>query len=296
MTATNLFLLFLAAFFSSSLYIILKYFGKWKVDNIHGLTVNYITAGLLSFLVDLKHNITILPTLPYLLPSALFIGMLFIVVFQIAALTAQKAGVAITSIAGKMSMVIPIIAGILLYGDQITTQRVSGMALAIVAVVLSSYKSNNDKNQTESYGYLLWLLPLLLFVGSGMVDTSIKWSQHHLMDGDNNGFYFSLLFGSAGLIGLVWSIWKRIAKGQRISMQSIRAGILLGTLNYFSLLFLVMVLESPGTESSLAFALSNVMVVLISTFFAIMLFREQLSRINITGLILAVSSILILTL
>jgi multidrug transporter EmrE-like cation transporter len=66
-------------------------------------------------------------------------------------------------------------------------------------------------------------------------------------------------------------------------------------LNYFSLLFLVMVLESPGIESSLAFALSNVMVVLISTTFAILLFKEKLTRVNIAGLILAVSSILILT-
>lgn len=296
MTATNLLLLFLAAFFSSSLYIILKYFEKWKVDNIHGLTVNYITAGLLSFLVDANHNISILHTLPGLLTSALFIGMLFIVVFQIAALTAQKAGVAITSIAGKMSMVIPICAGIMLYGDQITAQRLTGMALAIVAVVLSSYKGNNSKQQTGNRGYLIWLLPLLLFVGSGMVDTSIKWSQHHHMNGDNNGFYFSLLFGSAGIMGLIWSIWKRIAHSHRIGLQSIRAGLLLGTLNYFSLLFLVMVLESPGTESSLAFALSNVMVVLISTFFAILLFKEHLSRINIAGLVLAVSSILILTL
>lgn len=296
MTVTNLFLLSLAAFFSSSLYIILKYFAKWKVDNMHGLTVNYLTACLLSFVVDLKHNASILHTLPGLLPSALFIGMLFIVVFQIAALTAQKAGVAITSIAGKMSMVIPICAGIMLYGDQITAQRIIGMALAIVAVVLSSFKNNHSNQHTDSHGYIAWLLPLLLFVGSGMVDTSIKWSQHHYMNGDNNGFYFSLLFGSAGLIGLLWSIWRRFSQNHRITWQSIRAGILLGTLNYFSLLFLVMVLESPGTESSLAFALSNVMVVLISTLFAILLFKEHLSRINLTGLILAVSSILILTL
>jgi drug/metabolite transporter (DMT)-like permease len=170
----------------------------------------------LSFFVDHSYNISILHTLPGLLPSGLFIGMLFIVVFQIAALTAQKAGVAITSIAGKMSMVIPIIAGILLYGDKITTQRVLGMTLAIVAVVLSSFKSNKADSQKETHGNLTWLLPLLLFIGSGMVDTSIKWSQHHHMNGQNNGFYFSLLFGSAGLIGVVWSIWRRITQAKRI--------------------------------------------------------------------------------
>ncbi|MFM1745969.1 MAG: hypothetical protein RLZZ630_1906 [Bacteroidota bacterium] len=295
MTGSNLFLLFLAALFSSSLYIILKYFEKWRVDNLHGLTVNYLTACLLSFFVDHNYNISILHTLPGLLPSGLFIGMLFIVVFQIAALTAQKAGVAITSIAGKMSMVIPIIAGILLYGDKITTQRVLGMALAIVALVLSSFKSNKADSQKANHGNLTWLLPLLLFIGSGMVDTSIKWSQHHHMNGQNNGFYFSLLFGSAGIIGFGWSTWRRITQAKRIDRQSILAGLLLGTLNYFSLLFLVMVLESPGIESSLAFALSNVMVVLISTTFAILLFKEKLTRVNIAGLILAVSSILILT-
>lgn len=287
--------LVLAALFSALLYVILKYFNTWKVNNLHGLTFNYLTAAIISFGIRFEENLSLVDESHEFLPYAFLIGALFITVFYIAALTAQKVGVTITSIAGKMSMIIPITAGIILYNDKVNLLRISGMVVAICAVVMSSYRNEKNGELSATHSRLLWLLPLLLFIGSGMVDTCIKISEHFLMNGENDDLFVAFLFGSAGVIGVALTLINLIRKGLRIEIRSMAAGILLGTLNYFSILFLMRVLGSQGAESSVVFALSNVLVVLFSTLFAILLFREKLSRINILGILLAITSILILS-
>ena len=64
-------------------------------------------------------------------------------------LLGSKSGIAITSIAGKMSMVIPIIFGYFLYGDQLTTMRIVGILIALFAVYLSSSPSENVSEEPK---------------------------------------------------------------------------------------------------------------------------------------------------
>ncbi len=128
MNSELIFLLCIASLLSALLYVILKYFEVFKIENIQGLTFNYITASALSFIIGAKKNEAAYVDLPNLLPYAFGLGLLFIVVFYTAALSSQKSGIAVTSIAGKMSMVIPITAGFILYSDKITTLRLIGIA------------------------------------------------------------------------------------------------------------------------------------------------------------------------
>ncbi|MFM9055516.1 MAG: hypothetical protein ACKOQY_02340 [Bacteroidota bacterium] len=289
----------LASAFSASLYVVLRYFGVWKVNNLHGLTANYLTAASLSFCWNFSANLHAAQSAAWMVPYAVGIGMLFIGVFYIAALTTQKAGITITSIAGKMSMVIPICAGIILFNDQVTSARIIGMLLALLAVLLSTYsKSKGESHQKIDAGTVL--LPVILFIGSGMVDTSIKLSEHYLMEGEGDQLFVSMLFGSAGLIGIVLTfrgfLFSRFERRKAWpNRRSILAGVLLGTLNFFSLLFLINALASPGAESSLIFAITNVLVVLFSTASGLILFREKLNPTKIAGLAVAIISIIILS-
>jgi len=297
MTPDLLLTIGIAALLSTMLYVILKFFQVWEINNLHGLTFNYISAALLSFFYDYDSNIENLAQAAGFIHAAALIGLLFIVVFYITALTAQKSGIAVTSIAGKMSMVIPIIAGIYLYQDAVYPLKITGILIALAAVVLSSLKpGNKTATPTEKKGVLIWLLPVLLFTGSGLVDTSIKISQHYFITDENQGLYICFLFGSAGIIGLFLSVYQQIRKGISIKPKSIAGGILLGVTNFYSLEFLIKALAHPGAESSVVFAISNVMVVLMSAIFAIILFREHLSRLNIAGLCLSLISIYLLTL
>lgn len=297
MGISTLFMIFLAALFSALLYVILKYFQRFKVYNLHGLTVNYITASGFSYLAYVNGPFAGQANPFDFAHYALLIGILFITVFYTAALTAQKAGVAVTSIAGKMSMVIPILAGLWLYNEKLDILKSSGIVLALLAVYLSSSKSRkSNSGEKDKIEKSVWIFPVLLFIGSGLVDTCIKLSEHYFITETNKPLFLAFLFGSAGLAGIAATVYQLFGPArQKISRSSVAGGIILGTVNYYSLEFLLNVLGTPGLSSALAFAVVNVAVVLMSTFFAVILFREPLSKSNIAGLILSVITIIILS-
>lgn len=285
--------LFAASLTSALLYVILKYFAKFKVNNLHGLTANYLTASTFSFLLNFDTNKLQLTTVSEFAPFAISVGFLFIIVFYTAALTSQKAGIAITSIAGKMSMVIPICAGIFLYNDKVNGIRIFGILLAIIAVYLSSKKEVDKENNSSTKN--LWIYPLLLFLGSGLVDTCIKYSQQYYITASNMYLFFSVLFGTAGVFGLIATIYNWIVKKVSVSIISILGGVVLGIVNYYSLVFLVNCLAFQGAESAIIFSIVNILVVFFSVILALLLFKEKPSKINFIGLIIAFIAILVLS-
>jgi drug/metabolite transporter (DMT)-like permease len=281
-----------AAVFSSLLYVILKYFQRWNVNNLQGLTFNYLTASTLSFFITYGENMRQMENANDFFAPALMIGLLFILVFYITAMTAQKSGLAIASIASKMSMAIPIFAGVFLFNDQVTVWRIAGVLLALFAVFLSGSSARRTSHSSASVSYIL---PVLLFFGSGLVDTSIKISEHYFIKPENINLYFAFLFGTAGIFGLIGLGYKYFKVKQTLTIRSVAAGVGLGVANYFSLIFLVSALAAEGAESSIIFAMVNMLVVVLTTVSGILLFHEKPSRTNIAGLSLALAALFILS-
>lgn len=296
MSSTFVFTVAVAALLMAFLYVILKYFQKFGVNNVHGLTFNYITASLFSFFNNYAQSASALAGIQNILYYAMGIGLLFIVVFYVATLTAQYSGITITSIAGKMSMIIPITGGILLFNELLNTERIIGIITAMLAVILSSYPSNKEMEYSQANTIRVWLLPLLLFIGSGMVDLCIKLSEHYLISEENKTLFISLLFGSAGVTGILITSFNLLKNKIRIKRISVIGGIILGITNYYSLEFLIRALAYPAAESSVVFSIANVLVVLFSVLFGLFLFKEKISKVNFAGVCLAILSIIILAL
>lgn len=260
---------------------------------MHGIIVNYWTAASLAFLANFEENKRNLPMISDFWYVALMIGFLFIVVFFITARTSQKSGIGAASIASKMSMVIPIGAGILLYNEGLGLQKMAGILLAFPAVILTSRPSQKVKD--APFNWKAAGLPAMLFIGAGMVDTAIKFAQHHYINDDNRQLVIMSIFASAGIFGVLRLLFEIFIQKKSVSMRSVLGGLLLGTVNYFSIYFLLKCLESPGTESSTVFALVNVGIVITSFLSGLLLFKESVDRNKIIGLILALVAILILS-
>jgi len=293
MNPDMIFNLVLASFLSALLYVILKSFQHFKINNLQGLSFNYLTASSFAFFSNYQENMTCFQECEPMFIYALAIGSLFISVFYIAALTAQHAGITATSIAGKMSMVIPILFGIWYFNDKITLLKILGIITALAAVVLSTIKKEKDPNHHLKTKLIL-LLPVLLFFGSGLVDTCIKLSEYYIIKPGNQDLFLCFLFGSAGILGFSAAVITSIKNKISWKLNSLIGGIILGITNYYSLVFLLNFLASPGLESSIAFAMTNVLVVLFSSVLGILIFKERLSKMNMAGLALAIVSILIL--
>ncbi|MBL0342067.1 MAG: EamA/RhaT family transporter [Bacteroidetes bacterium] len=263
--------LLLSILSSTFLLIILKSFIRWKVETLHGIIFNYWVAALLSFSIAPAHNTAQLPSLLNMWYVSLFIGFLFIVVFYITAKTTQISGVAVASVASKMSMIIPISAGLFLYNESMGLQKLIGILIAIPAVILAS--NSGSISNTKSFNLKQIGLPLLLFFGAGLVDTAIKFTQHQFMNDDNRQVVIMSIFASAGIFGILRLIFEIAILKKQVSLRSVGGGVVLGVTNYLSLYFLLKCLESPDTESSTVFAYVNVGVVVTSFFAGILLFQ-----------------------
>ncbi len=282
--------IFLSIFFASGLFVILRYFGKTGVNNFHGIVINYFAAAGCSFLNQPKDNIRHFTETAGFLPVSFSIGFLFIVVFLLTAHVTQVSGVGVSSVASKLSMVIPISAGIFLYQENMSVQKLTGLALALMAVSVINLQDRKVHTSLKT----VILLPFILFIGCGLVDTSIKFAQHYYISDANRQLFIMSLFGSAGLIGLLKLLYDRIKKDSKISRKSVAGGIILGICNYLSLYFLIRSFEYPGAESSKVFAFVNVGVVILSMVWATFIFQEPLNKFKVTGIFLSISAILIL--
>ncbi len=285
--------LLLSILSSAVLLIVLKSFIKLRVETMHGIIFNYWTAASLAYLFSPGHNLDIQAEIKSVLPATTIIGFLFITVFFITAKTTQQLGVAVASVASKMSMVIPISAGILMYNESLGAMKLAGLALALPAVVITSYpRKSNVTNQHFDFRQLI--LPLMLFLGAGIVDAAIKFSQHHFMNEQNQHIIIMTIFASAGVFGLLWLIFELLILKKQLTIRSVQGGVLLGIVNYFSLYFLLRCLASPGAESSTVFAYVNIGVVITSFLTGLFIFGEKADRNKIIGILLAVSAIVIL--
>ena len=204
------------------------------------------------------------------------------------ALTAQRNGVSVVSVAGKMSVVIPIIFGVILYNESLSTIKIIGIILAIVAVYLASVKNNLEKHKKAGL-----LLPVILFLGSGAIDATLKYVEINFVSENEVSIFSGSLFGFAGVFGLIFLLFKTIQKREVFGVKNLIAGIVLGIPNYYSIVFLIKALQTKGIESSTLFTINNVGIVVVSTLVGLLIFKESFSLKNKIGIALAVIGIVL---
>ncbi|WP_339659880.1 EamA family transporter [uncultured Polaribacter sp.] len=283
--------LLLSILFSTGLFVIFKYFGIYKVDILKAIFVNYIVALLLGFtLAERSFSIAEIPHQPWFY-GAVFLGALFVSIFFVMAKTAQINGVSVASVAGKMSVVIPVFFGVFLYNESVTFLKILGIIIALIAVYLASVKEEKSTRKNASL-----LFPILLFLGSGVIDTTLKFVEVSFVEKEDVSVFSGSLFGCAAFFGLIILLIKSIIQREPFGIKNIIAGIILGIPNYFSIVFLIKALQTDGFESSTLFTINNVGIVIVSTLVGILVFKEPFSLKNKIGVALAILGIVIVAL
>ena len=283
--------LLLSILASTLIFIIFNLVGKYKINTLQVIVINYFTAfttGLLSS--SEKANINKIVNTDWFY-GAIFLGFLFIAIFNIMALTSQRNGLSVASVASKMSVIIPVIFGLYAYNESLSFQKGIGIALALLAVYLTSAKSKSESFSTKG----LWL-PILLFFGSGVIDTSIKFLETTYVSKNGIPIFSATIFVIAGIIGIVILSAKAIKGTFKFDYRSIFFFFLLGIVNYYSIYTLLKALQFEGFESSTIFTVNNVAIVMLSTIIGLIAFKEKLLTKNWIGISIAIVSIILVTL
>jgi len=277
---------------TSWLTIAFKLVGQLGLDTFQVIVFNYITCLITGSWINgslpLHKGILNEAWLPW----AILMGAAFISIFCLVGFTTQRLGVAIASVSFKLSLVIPFVFSIILYNESATIIKMAGIVMALVAVVLTCLPAGREDTSPAKRmrGWVL-VSPALLFLSSGLLDTTIKYVEQAFLNESNQDNYLSTAFGSAAAIGfLILIILIAIAR-KKFSLKSVIAGIAVGLPNYFSIWFMVKVLKAHTGNSSAIIPLLNMSVVVFSTVVAWVFFREKLSLINKIGIVLGLIAI-----
>ncbi|UII23061.1 hypothetical protein [Fulvivirga ligni] len=270
-----------------------KMYARFKVNTFHAITINYlvcVVTGLISAGDGSLDFIT--KTNETWWWMALFLGFVFIGTFYLMAKTTEVYSMTVSSIASKMSLIIPVLSSIFIIGVQAktyTSLNIIGMVLALPAIFLSSYKKGGDKKAFKFSWELM--LPLLVFVLGGLIDSSINYSNHFLLKADEKADFSIMIFLFAGTTGSILMLLER----EPLKLKSVIAGLALGIINFFSIYFLLVGLSSFNNDGAFVYPLINVGIIVISSLVSIIFFRERLSVKNQIGIALAVLAIFLIS-
>ncbi|MDO7609404.1 MAG: EamA/RhaT family transporter, partial [Crocinitomicaceae bacterium] len=112
---------------STLIFVIFRLFDKYKIDTFQAIVFNYFTAFIFGFtLYSQEFSSKIWVQLDWI-PYTFLVSLLFISLFFLMGKSSQKNGVAITSVAVKMSLAVSMIGMILIYNEALTLLKIMGI-------------------------------------------------------------------------------------------------------------------------------------------------------------------------
>lgn len=261
-----------------------------NINAFQAIIINYLIAGTLGFITT-SSNVTPLTVFEQKwIFAAVGLGIVFVSSLFVIAETTARSGISVAQVANRMAVVIPIGIAILYYGDALSVSKVIGIVLAIASVYLVSHKENTGQPQPK----LWWLFPLVIFVCSGIIDSSINYAQRFLLSDNDFDAFLSTIFGTAFVFGAIVLTYKLTVKKEKFQVQAIPAGLLLGTINFGTMYFIIAALNANILEPSSLFPINNLSILTLSTIISVLVFKEKLSSKNWVGIALSLMAILIL--
>lgn len=282
---------------STGIFIVFKSLDRFKIPSFPVIVINYLVATVLGFVINPgMAQVDEVLKMDWLAAS-IIIGILFIVMFFLVAYSSQKAGISVTTVASKMSVIFPIIFSMIIDpGDQLSPLKSMAILCTLCGVALTVYNPGNGvKNRAAIY------IPLILFAGMGIVDSLVKYAQHRFVGDQDAAIFSAVLFLNAFVAGIIVLLFtpRHFRSFQKPAIWG--WGILLGVVNFGSIFFIVRALNFVSakgeiTDSSVIFGINNTAIVALSVMAGLLVFKERLKLINWVGIILSAIALILFSL
>ncbi len=280
--------LLFAIFAYAALFTTFKFFDRYNINATFAVTLNYLVATVAGLFY---RNFAF--SIPQVLasgwfPMAAVVGFLFVAGFLLIAISTRKVGVALTVVAGKMSVIIPVIVGFFMLNEPFTTLKIFGICIALLAF----YTTFRDQSGQKVSKYFIFL-PFLIFLGNGLGDSLMKLSGIRF-PGRSEVDFLIAVFAVAFLFGVIILAYQLVTrKQQKYTWKDLAAGLWLGVLNWVATYtFLKALTNYPISFFIPVFNASVVaLVALVGSF----LLGEKLKWLNWLGIALAIVAIVLIT-
>ena len=274
----------IAVLCSVAVSVLLKVLRQRDIDIRQTIVAGYPVAFLLTWFL-LKPDVSGMSALGGAWVIIIALGVLLPAVFIVLGHAIAAVGMVATDAAQRLSLIIPIVAAFLLFGEVLTGTRIFGLLLGFLALGALIYRPQQRQINKQAKYIPLWLFGV--WAGYGIIDILFKQVA-------KQGAAFPLtLFISFGLAGLLLFIYLLIMR-VRWQGNALAAGLLLGALNIGNIYAYVRAHQVLSESPSIVFTGMNVGVIAVATLIGVSVFKESLNRINILGLLLAVGCVAVL--
>lgn len=288
----NIIYLIIHILFAIGMFLSLKIINSKNVNKFQAITINYIVAFIMTSITYDKPVLDAFGTMTQpLLISSLWVGFLFILSFILMSFSTVNAGIGITTALNKMAVVIPVLVGVFYLGqrDNIIL-KTTGIFLAIISFILILFKENESRIKLKSL-----LLPLSVFLVSGLIDTSMEVVNHKFVNiGNPQELFLMGIFATAALLGVGTVIYDLMINRShmKLNFKPILWGSVMGVFNF---LVSKMILVNVGLMGgSVVFPVHNASVVMLTALAGVFFFKEHFTKKQWIGVVVAIVSVLMI--
>lgn len=272
---------------------------RLDLDRTALLTVNYAAGAVLAAVLQGVGRAEGLDA--GLVALGVAQGVLFIGGFWLFSLAIRRAGMGLAAGVMRLSVVVPVMAAALVWGEAVSLAQMAGLALAGVAFVLVSRPppdlASDDTGSVaptgEARGSTFGLL-LLLFLAGGLVDVLNKAFTETYAARVPGSLFLLFVFGVAFAVGAAAVVATGVRTGRWPGRAVLGWGVLLGIINYGSADFFLRAIAWAAGRAAFVFPANSVSIVVGAALIGRFVWGERLSRANVAGLIVAAVALVLL--
>ena len=220
--------------------------------------------------------------------SVLIYGTLYAlaqVLFLIFKAKAMSLGpVSLTTLIGNMSLILSTVCGILIWNEKVSPMQILGIILLIISIVICTYEKNSEKNNAA------WIFCcVLFFIFAAAVGLIFKFFSK-TGENINNMMFFASLMMIVLLFPFSFLCKEKEKNNSQYTPTYIIKLVICGIIS--CLYNRINIYLSGAMDSIIFFPSFNGSVIILSTLFGVVLFKEKLKPKQIAGITLGLISIL----
>lgn len=230
-------------------------------------------------------------------------GVLFIGGFWLFSLAIRRAGMGLAAGVMRLSVVVPVVAAALVWGEAVTPAQMAGLVLAGMAfflvarppkalpgaVAVDAAGDTTDAARGGTFGLLA-----LLFLAGGLVDVLNKAFAETYAGRVPESLFLLFVFGVACAVGTAVVIATGVRTGRWPSRAVVGWGVVLGLINYGSADFFLRAIAWAAGRAAFVFPANSVSIVVGAALIGRLVWGERLSRANVAGLLVAAVALVLL--
>lgn len=284
--------LILAILFSTAIFVVMRLFSRFNLDNHQALMWNYATATVIGFVMSAFNGSLASPVSEPWFPLSLLTGFWFILTYVLMVVSSQRSGVTVTSLSSKLSVVIPTLFGVVFLKEALGLISAIGIVLALTALFL--VVGGKDKNQAKTEKTtLIVLLPILIFFSTGIGDVLMKITETANGHENDPTFMVAFIYGVSFVFSLILMGHDLLRGKSKWQWKNATGGIALGAVNFFSTYSVYQAMRV--FDNVVLFPVYNIGVVCLTALAGWLLFKEKLTWINYLGLVIAIIAVVLIT-